>query len=370
MAFDELYFDAASVSLDCQFIESLTLTKSTRSGRPEPFRLLAPHRKLVANLLGWKKPDETTRESHVKALDDVLIAVLICPYCKRNIEVIEEGIKCGGCAREFRINLTGGVRSYRRAYFTVARKNAKTQITAAIGLDLLVLDGEASPEIYIAARDRDQAGICYSAAAALVNNSADLCDLLKITDYRKEIRNPLNSGILRALSSDGKGKHGYNPHVVIFDEFHTFGPPEQELYDALTTGSVARRQPIIIIITTAGVDEYSLCGREYEYACRVRDRLVEDITYLPLIYELPREADWADETLWHLANPTLGEIVKLESLREACNKALVMPSEQTTWRRLNCNQWVNASDIWIPTDAWDRCAWTGTDPLPSHLQSG
>lgn len=315
MELDGIYFDAEAVALDFAFIESLTLTKSTKSGRPEPFRLLKPHKRLAANLLGWKRID--------------------------------------------------GTRLYRRCYFSVARKNAKTQISAALGLDLLVLDGEMAPEIYIAAKDRDQSSICFEAAAQMVYASEELSDLLKVTPYAKEIRNPANNGKLKALSSEGKGKHGFNPSAVIFDEFHVFGPTEQELYDALTSGSVARRQPLVIIITTAGVDEYTLCGREYEYACRVRDGLVVDPTYLPLIYELPRDADWTDESLWPLANPTLGDIVTVEALREQVEKAKSMPSEQTKVRRLNMNQWVNSKDIWIPLTQWDACSWNGSSLIPA-----
>jgi phage terminase large subunit-like protein len=104
-----------------------------------------------------------------------------------------------------------------------------------------------------------------------------------------------------------------------------------------------------------------MCGREYEYACRVRDGLIEDPTYLPMIYELPKDADWTDENLWHLANPTLGKIVRLDALREDCEKAKVMPSEQTKFQRLACNQWVNSRTTWIPLAEWDGCCLTDCD---------
>lgn len=323
MEADGIYFDAG-VQLDCDFIESLTLTKSTKSGGPESFQLLPPHRKIVVNLLGWKRAD--------------------------------------------------GSRLYRRAYISFARKNAKTQIAAATGLTLLVLDPEAGQEIYIAARDRDQAGICFEAAAAMVRASSELDfdqgGFLRVTNYTKTIRNENTGGILRALSSDGKGKHGFNPSTVIIDEFHVWGAPEQELYDALTSGSVARRQPLTIIITTAGIDEYTLCGREYEYARKVRDGLITDPTYLPLIYELPKDADWTDETFWHLANPTLGDIVTMQALRELCEKAKTMGgAEQTKFRRLNCNQWLNTADIWIPAIQWDGCSWIGRGSRKRHAMA-
>lgn len=142
LATEAIYFDAAGVQIDIDFIESLTLTKSTKSGKPEPFILLPVHRKLVANLLGWKRED--------------------------------------------------GTRLYRHCYFSVGRKNAKTQIAAALALDLLVLDDEAQPEVYIAAKDRDQASLCFNAACDMIRASVELSSFLTIQAYTKTIFNKLN----------------------------------------------------------------------------------------------------------------------------------------------------------------------------------
>lgn len=303
------YFDANEVELDIAFIESLTLTKSTKSGKPEPFNLFPVHRKLVANLLGWKRSD--------------------------------------------------GRRLYRKCYFSTGRKNAKTQITAAVALLMLVMDTESEPEIYIAAKDLKQSSLVFEAVASMVRASEELSSLLTIVDYQKTIINRSNGGKLCALSSDGKGKHGYNPSFVIFDEYHTFDASEQELNDALTTGSGLRREPCFVIITTAGVDEYSLCGREYDYAKKVLNGTIVNPSYLPLIYELPKDANWCDETLWHLANPILGLILDIDFLREEKQKALDLPSEQTKFRRLYMNQWVNSKSQWIPVEKWDLCKWDG-----------
>ena len=190
----------------------------------------------------------------------------------------------------------------------------------------------------------------------MINAHEELREMAVPTPSRKTIYNPANGGIMRALSSEGKSKHGFNPSTVIFDELHAWGAAEQELYDALTTGSAARRQPLQLIITTAGTDEQSICYREYEYAKRVLDGTVVDPTHLPLIYELPKEADWTDESLWPLANPAIGDIIDIESLREEKAKALALPSEQNKFRRLHLNQWVNSAEQWIPLAAWDACA--------------
>lgn len=300
-----IYFDADEVGFAFQFIESLTLTKSTKSGRPELFTLLPFQKRLLGNLLGWKRPD--------------------------------------------------GARLYRKAYFSMARKNAKTTTLAALALYLLVCDDEAQPEIYVAASNNDQSGICYEAARDMVLAHEELSDLLTITDYRKEILNRSNGGKIRALSGEKSGKHGKNPSAVIIDELHEWNAGLEDVYDALTTGSQARRQPLELVITTAGSDEQSLCYRKYEYAKRVLSGEVEDPTFFPLIYELPKEADWADESLWHLPNPSLGEIVSLEFLREEKKLALASPAEQNKLRRYYLNQWTNSVEQWIPLHEWDEC---------------
>lgn len=312
-----IYFDADEVSFAFQFIESLTLTKSTKSGQPEQFRLLTFQRKLLANLLGWKRP--------------------------------------------------GGARLYRKSYFSEARKNAKTTTLAALGLYLLVCDDEAQPEIYIAAANNDQSGVCYEAARDMVLAHDELSELLTIVDYRKEIQNRANGGKLRALSGEKRGKHGKNPSAVIIDELHEWGAGLEDLYDALTTGSQARRQPLELVITTAGSDEQSLCFRKYDYAKRVLSGDVEDSTFFPLIYELPKDADWADESLWHLPNPSLGEIVSREFLQEEKKVALASPAEQNKFRRFYLNQWVNSAAQWIPLHEWDECAGeVDTEYLSKH----
>jgi phage terminase large subunit-like protein len=315
MDLDGVYFDAGSVQLDFAFIESLILTKSTRTGAPEPFRMMPFQRKLIGNLLGWKRAD--------------------------------------------------GTRLYRTGFLTVARKNTKTQTVAALGLDLLVMDPEPYQEIYAAAKSSEQSEKLYLAASEMVLSHPELPDILHVTPYRKEIRNKLNGGIFKALSSEGKAKHGGNPSTILYDEFHVWGAREEELRKALRTGRGARRQPLEVYLTTAGVDEETMCGREYQYAKNILAGLYEDPTYLPMIYELPKDADWTDRSLWHLPNPALGVSVNMEILEDDFQRALKSPHMQTEFRQLYLNQWVNSKSTWIPRIQWDACSWNGSDPIPA-----
>jgi phage terminase large subunit-like protein len=304
---DGIYFDAAEANLACKFMESLTVTSCTKSNLPEPMVLLPQNRKLVANLFGWRRED--------------------------------------------------GRRLITKVFYTVARKNTKTQTAAAIGLYCLLDESEMRPYVAIAAKDREQASECYDAVAEMIHADEGLSDVLQVTPSSKLVFNPRNRGKLKALSSEGKTKHGSNPSVVILDEFHVWDEYDRELYDALTTGSGARKEPLLIIITTAGVDEESMCYKEYAHAKRIMEGAEQDPTYLPIIHELPKDADWTDESLWPLANPALSfGLLNIETLRGEVKRALAMPSEQNRVRRLFFNQWVNASEQWIPLHQWDACA--------------
>lgn len=299
------YYDPSALSLMEELASVIKLTKSTPSGQPEQFKLLPHARKFFANLLGWKRSD--------------------------------------------------GARIYRKAYWSMARKQAKTQNIALLALNMLLMDQEPNPEIYIAATEVDQAATCYEAARDMVLSNPELSDAVTIVDYRKMLLYPANGGKLQALSSTGKGKHSKNPSAVIFDELHVWGQEHQELYDALTTGSAARRQPLRVSITTAGTEELSICGREYDYAKRVLSGQIKDISYLADIHELPKEADWTDESLWHLAAPAIDHFPGMRQiLREERDAALNSPSKQNAFRRLYCNQWTESAEQWIPLHIWDE----------------
>lgn len=300
------YFDLDAVKLREGFIATLTLTKSTKSGQPEPFELLPHSRKLIANTFGWKRPD--------------------------------------------------GTRLIRKVFATMGRKQAKTQTAAAMVLCEFFLNPEPQQEIYMAATDTDQAAICFSAVYDMIVANEELLALCEVTLSQKKIRHRETGSLIRVLSSDGKRKHGYNPSMVIFDELHAWGPAQAELYAALTTGSKSRKQPLRVIVTTAGSDRETICYREYEYAKRVLSGDVTDESYFPLIYEVPADADWTDQELWPQALPLLNSgHHSLADYEEEFNQAMARPDLQNQFRRLYLNQWTSAETQWIPIHDWDAC---------------
>lgn len=246
-----------------------------------------------------------------------------------------------------------GTRQYRRVYVEVPKKQGKSEIGAGIALRLLFADNEPGAEIYSAAADRDQASIVFNVAAAMVRNSPALSSRCKIIDSTKRIIHN-NGSIYRVLSAEAHTKHGFNTHGVIFDELHA--QPDRSLYDVLTMGSGdARKQPLFFYITTAGYDRNSICWEVHEYARKVRDGIIEDSSFLPVLYYADDDDDWTSEKVWAKCNPSLGVTIDIASVREACKMAQETPALENTFRQLRLNQWVKQESRFLPMRHWDAC---------------
>lgn len=231
-----------------------------------------------------------------------------------------------------------------------------TELAAAIALYSLLFDGEYGGEHYIAATDKDQASIAYAAVASMVTQDANLAKRCKVLDSVKRIVVPSTNSFLRAIPADAGGSDGFGAQTVIYDELHA--APNRDLYDVLRQSQGGRRQPLFISITTAGFDKKSVCYERYNYACQVRDGIVDDPTFLPVIYEAPKDSDWRDESTWIAANPGLqGDkpFRSLTEMRRFAKEAELMVGMQNTFRMKYLNQWTEQACRWIDTAAWELC---------------
>jgi phage terminase large subunit-like protein len=245
-------------------------------------------------------------------------------------------------------------RRFRKVYIEIPRKNTKSTLSGAIGLYMLANDGEKGAEIYSAAADRGQAGIIHDIAKQMVRNNKILESKLQV--YRNSIlyESATYHNFYMAISSDAKTKHGFNAHGIIFDELHT--QPNRELYDVLITSVGSRRQPLTLMLTTAGHDKFSICWEMHQYADKVAKGILVDYSFYGVIYTAPPEADIFDPKTWELANPGYPSTPNHDYLLEQSNLVKNNPSFEPTFRRLHLNQWVGSEHTWIPDDVWMQCA--------------
>ncbi len=247
-----------------------------------------------------------------------------------------------------------GTRQYQTAYIEIPRKNGKSELAAGMALYLLLADREQGAEIYSAAGDRDQASIVFNIAAQMVRQDRILSSRSKIIDSSRRIIVYKTASFYHAVSADVPTKHGFNPSGVIFDELHT--QPNRQLWDVLTTGFGTRRQPLVVAITTAGYDRYSICYELHDYAMKVLNGVVDDPTFFAYIRAADENDDWQDEKIWKKANPALGDFLSIAEMRRLAKQAREIPAFENTFRRYRLNQWTRQDKRWLALEKWDASA--------------
>ncbi|TDQ39228.1 terminase large subunit [Aureibacillus halotolerans] len=249
-----------------------------------------------------------------------------------------------------------GRRRFNKAYIQLARKNAKTQFLAIISTYVAFLS-EEQDECYIAGWSREQSSICYEEVLSQIR----ACDLLrnKFSDSYGKVKHYKTGSVIQPLSREArKTGDGKNPSLGVVDEYHAH--ETREIYDVLVSGTVARANALMVIITTAGFDLATPCFEEYEYLSKVLDpdNDAENDEYFAIICELDPEDDIKDEENWIKANPIVASYEEgIESLRQELKIALDMPNKMRAFLTKNMNRWVDQKDnAYMDMGKWRKCA--------------
>lgn len=266
----------------------------------------------------------------------------------------------------------GSYRHFQYLYLEIPKKNGKTDLSAALGLYHLVGDGEGNPQVYICAADKDNASICFNSMKTMVETLPWLGKLVKLVPSQRKIQLRDGSGFVQVLSAEAYSKHGYNPSCVIFDELHA--QPNRNLWDIMTFGAgSARRQPVWIVLTTAGDDpDRRSIGWEIHSQCRkilaardgTGDPADDNPIWLPVMYGMPddpeeiEKIDIYDEAVWFRCNPSIGVTIPLRVIRQEAREARQSEAKERLFRWLRLNQWIATKSVgWLPLTLYDRTQW-------------
>ncbi len=260
-----------------------------------------------------------------------------------------------------------GMRRYQQTFWYLPRKNGKSELAAGVGCKIFFTDDEPGAELYSAAGDRGQAKIIWTAAMNMIKNDDVLSSRCRILTNSITIEE--HGKFWQPVTSEATSKHGYNSHAIFFDEIHV--QPKRSLYEALTTSMGARRQPLILYTTTADFNRKSICNDILRRAEQVRDGIIINPNFLPVIYDTPHDADWRSPKVWKKANPNYGVSVKVKKFKEAYQTARESGSEESTFKRLHLNMKTSAESLWLDMVEWDACQKTDLVPgLKSKCYSG
>lgn len=242
-----------------------------------------------------------------------------------------------------------GRRVVRRAVLSIARKNGKTALAAALVLvHLLGPESIRNAEIYSAANDRAQAAQVFKYCTQLINADPELQSLLEIVESQKRIINRSLGSFYCAISAEAGTKHGFNPTMVIFDELAQ--ARTSELYDVLDTSMGARAEPLFLTISTQSNDPQHILSK------LIDDGLSgQDPTTVCRLYAAPEGAELDDPKAWAAANPALGDFLPEKEIEVAAARAKRIPSFEPTVRNLHLNQRVSPHASLIARADWMGC---------------
>ena len=236
-----------------------------------------------------------------------------------------------------------GLRRFRETLFFVGRKNGKTTLLAGIALYMMLADGEGGAEIYSTATKYAQARIVFDEVHNMIRQNP----LLK-KHIRKRKTDLFHEGTfskIEPLSRNSETLDGLNAHLVIIDELH--GVRDRNLYEVTKQSQSTRRQPLLIMITTAGTVRECIFDDMYNYACSVADGTFTDDSFFPVFYELDSREEWTDSRAWIKANPALGSIKKVEDLQFKVERAKNNPADLTGILTKDFNIRETAKSTWL-----------------------
>jgi len=255
------------------------------------------------------------------------------------------------------------LRVIRSAYIEIARKNGKTTLAAIISFIHIFLDEDLTPQILVGANNEDQAKICTDTVAQIWQISPRLAAMIKsreavVRRYGPRARSVSfkfgkKNGYIEAMSKEVKSKDGFNPSLGVIDEFHE--AKDDALLNVIASGQAARKEPLLVVITTAGFNKFGVCyQRLRKSAINVLSGKSDIDTQFSAIYELDDSDDWQDAKAWVKSNPMINHVDTIKPyLQDQCKKAISEGSTtQVNFQTKNLNQWTDTASVWIQDALW------------------
>jgi phage terminase large subunit-like protein len=251
-----------------------------------------------------------------------------------------------------------GLRIFREVFLVMGRKNGKSLFASAVIAYMTYLDGEYGARVYCLAPKLEQAAIVYENFHKMVTQEHELADLAK--KRRSDVYLEHSNTTIRPLAFNAKKSDGFNPHLTVCDEIASW-PAEQGLkqYEVMKSALGARKQPMILSISTAG---YVNDGPYDELMMRSTAVLLgnsDERRLLPILYKIDDPSKWDDLDELRKANPNMGVSVSEDFFLEEIAIARNSLSKRAEFMTKYCNEKQSSTQAWIPYDVVD--AVTGED---------
>ena len=278
----------------------------------------------------------------------------VCTFIERYVLVPEgkhvgKPIKLMEFQRKFITDIYDNPKGTSRAYLSVARKNGKSALIAAILLAHIVgPEARQNSQIVSGARSRDQASLVFKLAEKMVRLSPGLSKIIKVVPSSKMLIGlPVNVEY-KAISAEAGTAHGLSPVLAILDEVGQVRGPQDAFIEAIETAQGAHDDPLLIAISTQAATDGDLFSIWLDDAMNAKDKRI--VCHL---YSAPEDCEIMDRDAWSAANPAVGEFRSLTDIQDFAKQAERLPAKENSFRWLYLNQRIEATSPFLSRSEWE-----------------
>lgn len=239
-----------------------------------------------------------------------------------------------------------GNRQFREVFFVVARKNGKSLLAAAIANYCTFLDGEYGGRIYFAAPKLEQANLCFEAYHQMILQEPELDRMAQ--KRRTDIYVKEWNTTAKPLAFSAKKSDGLNVSLGVADEIASWqGDAGLKFYEVLKSSMGARRQPILLAMSSAGYANDGIYDELFKRSTRFLTGDSREARLLPVLYIIDEAERWNDINELAKSNPNLGVSVSVDYMLEEIAVAEGSLSKKAEFLTKYANLKQNSSIAWL-----------------------
>ena len=238
------------------------------------------------------------------------------------------------------------IRFFREIFIVVGRKNGKSLFASAIIAYMAFLEPEYGQEIYCLAPKLEQAAKVYDAFLQMVDKEPEL--KAEARKRRSDLYIDATNSYVKPIAFNAKKSDGFNPQLVVCDEIAAWsGDGGLKQYEVMKSALGARRQPMILSISTAGYINDSIYDELFKRSTSVLKGNSKERRLLPFLYMIDDAEKWNDLEELKKANPNMGVSVTEEFFREEIAVAEGSLSKKAEFLCKYCNIKQNSATAWL-----------------------
>lgn len=257
-------------------------------------------------------------------------------------------------------------RLIREFFLLISKKNTKSTLAAGIMLTALILNERQSCELVIVAPTKEVANNSFSPMQDMIRVDSELSALFNVSAHTKTITHRFTGASLKVIAAESNSLAGVKGAYVLVDELWVFGKragAAAMLQEAI--GGLASRPEGFVIYLSTMSDEApaGIFKEKLDYARSVRDGQIDDLRFLPVIYEFPQayidSGDYVKPENWYITNPNLGASVDMDYLTDTLKRAKESHDKNTLQtalaKHLNIEIGISLrANRWAGAEFWEK----------------